>query len=178
MRLTIILMSVCMLAACPMTAKPKSAMTVDLYSDVGDKLGDAKLTENPDGVKIKLNVKGLTPGFHGLHIHEHAKCEGPHFESAGNHFNPKDKKHGLLNPKGPHVGDLKNIEADKDGKVNVEITADGTTLLEGDKKDSLTENGGTSLIITSKQDDGMTQVSGDSGERIVCGKIKEKGSDE
>lgn len=173
MRFIIVFISVMMMmGACQMTDKPKTNMSVAMYNTTGDKLGTAKLSEHPDGVNIDLDIKGLTPGFHGIHIHEKASCEQPDFISAGNHFNPKKKEHGLLHPKGSHLGDLKNIEADKNGKIAKEFIAKGTTLLQ-DKK-SLESIRGTSLIITSRADDGMTQVSGDSGDRMVCGEIKEK----
>lgn len=158
------------LSACSFTDKPETALTVPLHNTTGDKVGSAKLAENPDGVTIKLDVEGVTPGYHGIHIHEHAKCEQPYFVSSGNHLNPENKKHGLVHPDGAHLGDLKNVEANKDGKIKQEITAPDTSLLKG--KSSLTDNGGTSLIITSEADNGMTQISGDSGERLICGKIK------
>src|SRR5690625_448814 len=170
MRLTMIIMVVVLLTGCHWIDKPKSAKTIHMYNTTGDMVGTAKLTEDTDGVKIKLALKGLTPGFHGVHIHEIAKCEGPDFKSAGNHFNPKDKQHGLMNPDGAHLGDLPNVEADEDGKVDQEITADDVTLLKGNA--SLVEEDGTSLVVTSEADDGMSQISGDAGERIICGELK------
>lgn len=160
------------LTACQLTAQPKTARTIDMYNKDGDMVGTAKLSEDPDGVKIALKLEGLASGYHGFHVHEIATCTAPDFKSAGNHFNPKKKKHGLLNPEGPHVGDLPNVEADEGGKVDTEVTVKDATMLKGNN--SLTENGGTSLVITSEADDGMTQISGDSGERIICGEIKEE----
>src|SRR5699024_12268304 len=92
---------------------------------------------------IRLKLKGLTPGYHGLHLHEKAACKGPKFKQAGNHFNPDDKEHGLLYPKGPHVGDLKNIEADKHGDVDTKVIAEDSSLL--------TDNGNyvTADVVTS-----------------------------
>lgn len=167
----IIMSSILLLSACNLTAKPKTAIKVDMYNQTGDMVGTANLTEDPKGVKIKLKLEGLSPGFHGLHIHEVAKCEQPDFKSAGNHFNPENKKHGLLFPKGAHLGDLKNIEANSSGAVDIEVLAPDATLLEKGSK-SFTSSGGTSLIVTSEQDDGMTQISGNSGERLICGEIK------
>src|SRR5690625_4254663 len=94
-------------------------------------VGTAKLSEDPDGVVIELKLEGLTPGFHGVHIHEIAKGEGPDVKSAGNHFNPKDKQHGLMNSDGSHLGDLPNSEDDKNGNIDKEITARDVTLLKG-----------------------------------------------
>jgi|SRR5690625_2988599 len=170
MRFIRVIIVACLLTGCHWADKPQTAKTIDMYNQTGDMVGTAKLSEDPDGVSIKLKIKGVSPGFHGIHIHEIAKCEGPEFKSAGNHFNPLDKEHGLMNPDGAHLGDLPNVKADQDGKINNEITADGVTLLKGNT--SLTEKGGTSLIITRDPDDGMSQISGNSGERILCGEIK------
>ena len=135
----------------------------------GDKLGTATLTEDAEGVSIKLKLEGVEPGWHGIHVHEFAKCEPPDFASAGNHFNPEDSEHGLMNPEGPHLGDLPNVEADGDGKIDVELELPEATLLDG--KNSLTREDGTSLVLHDSPDDGYTQPSGDSGERIACGEI-------
>src|SRR5690625_6331752 len=112
MRLTMIIMVVVLLTGCHWIDKPKSAKTVDMYNTTGDMVGTAKLSEDPDGVVIELKLEGLTPGFHGVHIHEVAKCEGPDFKSAGNHFNPKDKKKGLLYRYGACLAGLLNINDD------------------------------------------------------------------
>lgn len=143
---------------------------VELYNIDGDSVGTATLTEQSGGVTIKLKAEGLSPGFHGVHVHEFPVCEGPIFKSAGNHWNPEGKEHGLLHPEGAHLGDLQNIEVDSDGSVDVELLLNSATLLEGKK--SLLKEGGTSLVITEGEDDGMSQPSGDSGARIVCGEIK------
>lgn len=148
---------------------------VEMYNDAADLVGTATLTEQTDGVNVKLELEGLTNGFHGVHVHEYPKCDGPDFKSAGNHFNPEGKLHGLMHPEGAHIGDMPNIEADEDGKVEAEIMIVDATMLEG-KKSLLKENG-TSLIITKEVDDGVSQPGGDSGERIICGEIK-PGDDE
>jgi len=171
MRIFMVIISICFLTACQLTAQPKTAKTIDMYNQEGDMVGTAKLQEAPEGVKAELKIEGLSPGYHGIHVHEIGECKHPDFKSAGNHFNPEQKEHGLLNPDGSHLGDLPNVEADYNGKVDKELTIQKATLLKG--KNSLTDSGGTSLVITSDADDGMTQISGDSGERIICGEIKE-----
>lgn|SRR5690625_438685 len=144
---------------------------IELYNVNADMVGTATFTEQPDGVNIKLKVEGLTPGFHGIHIHEFPKCEQPHFQSAGNHLNPERKEHGLMHPQGAHLGDLPNIEADSSGFVDEELMLAGATLLDG--KESILQNDGTSLIITEEKDDGVSQPAGDSGGRIICGVLTE-----
>ncbi|ASN07331.1 superoxide dismutase [Virgibacillus necropolis] len=143
-----------------------------MYNPSGDMVGTATLKEQPEGVSVKVKVEGLKPGLHGIHVHEFPKCEGPDFKSAGNHFNPEGKDHGAMHPKGPHLGDLPNVEADSSGVVDVELMLAGATMLEGKK--SLFKDQGKSLIIHSDMDDGVSQPSGDSGERLICGEIKLK----
>lgn len=163
----ILFISILILTACMM--KNESTLEVALFNSYGDEVGKAIFTEHPEGVEIDLEVEGLTPGFHGIHIHEKPLCEGPDFKSAGNHWNPENKEHGLLHPEGAHLGDLPNILADEMGKATYTLMVNGATLL--DKKHSLFEGEGTSIIIHEDLDDGMTQPSGGSGERVVCGVI-------
>ena len=165
-----VLLAVIILSGC-MLQEDDEQVNVKLFNRDGDQVGTAKFSERKAGVHLALEAEGLSPGFHGIHIHEKASCEAPTFQSAGNHFNPREKEHGLLHPDGAHAGDLKNIEIKDNGKVETEMEIADVTLRKG-KANSLTAKEGTALIITDEADDGMTQISGDSGERIVCGKIK------
>ncbi|MFC0523909.1 superoxide dismutase family protein [Pontibacillus salicampi] len=157
-----------LLAGC--NSQNRSAMEIEMYNVSSDALGTATISQGANGVDVKLSLTGLEPGYHGIHVHEFAKCEQPDFQSAGNHLNPDGKVHGLMNPEGAHLGDLPNIEADSSGKVEAELTLPEATLQDG--KTSLLRNNGTSLIITAGEDDGMSQPSGNGGERIACGKIQ------
>ncbi|MEK6447277.1 superoxide dismutase family protein [Priestia aryabhattai] len=143
---------------------------VDLTNTSGEKVGEATLTEAKNGVQIKLNAQGLSPGRHGFHIHEIGKCEVPDFKTAGAHFNPFKREHGFKNTKGPHAGDLPNLEVAPNGKVDTEIFASLVTLQEG-KPNSLMDMDGSALVIHDKVDDYTTDPSGNSGDRIVCGVI-------
>ncbi|SDQ29189.1 superoxide dismutase, Cu-Zn family [Virgibacillus subterraneus] len=155
------------LASCQ--SNEETVRTVDMYNASGDMIGTAKLLERPEGVQVKLKLEGLAPGYHGIHVHEYPKCEGPEFISAGNHLNPDGKEHGLMHPEGSHLGDLPNIEADSGGLVKAELMLAGATIMEGKK--SILKGEGTSLIIHEGQDDGVSQPGGNSGARIACGKI-------
>lgn len=125
------------------------------------------------GVNISLRVSKLPPGMHALHIHGVGQCEPPDFKSAGPHFNPHGKKHGIKNPEGAHLGDLPNIAVGADGTATVEVFAKGVIPL-GEGTNSLFHPGGTSLVIHAKPDDEMTDPSGTAGDRIACGVITQQ----
>jgi Cu-Zn family superoxide dismutase len=156
-----------LLGGCADTRPTK--IDIELKNPDGDSHGTATLTEKADGLQVTLALAGLEPGPHAIHFHEKGECEGPDFELAGGHYNPEDKDHGLLNPDGPHTGDLPNIIAEPDGTVVTEFMANGVTLKEG--KTTLFPKEGTALIIHEKADDGMSQPAGDAGKRIACGVI-------
>lgn len=136
----------------------------------GVPVGIASFSEGDDGVEILVHVSGLPPGGHGLHIHEKGACVAPDFKWAGGHFNPYGREHGLKNPKGPHAGDLPNLQVRQDGTGSGVFLAPTVTL--GDGKNSLFRTDGTALVIHSGRDDHLSQPSGKSGKRIACGVIK------
>ena len=149
---------------------PAKAITVKLSDATGKSVGTAKLSPDPAGVKITLAVKGLTPGEHAIHVHETGKCDAPDFKSAGGHFNPEHKKHGLESPDGPHAGDMPNFTVDAKGSSTATITAPGIKLDDGDH--SVFTGGGTALVFHAKADDLKTDPAGAAGDRVACGLIK------
>lgn len=147
-----------------------STAHADIVNDKGEKIGSATLRQSKSGVKINVEVSQLPPGVHAIHIHSAGQCQPPDFKSAGPHFNPDAKQHGMKNPAGSHAGDLPNFTVGSDGKAKISMLAKSVTL--GDGPDSLFGPAGTSLVIHAGPDDYITDPAGDSGARIACGVIQ------
>jgi Cu-Zn family superoxide dismutase len=150
-------------------ASPASRATAELKDKDGKTVGKALFRERSDGVVVRLEVKGLTPGLHAVHVHAVGKCEGPGFTTAGGHFNPTGKKHGLKSPDGAHAGDLPNMLVSKDGSGRFEAKTDAITLKAGSA--SVFDRDGSALIIHAGVDDNMTDPTGNAGDRAACGLI-------
>lgn len=164
--------AVIMFATASGAAEKNKAATAQLKDASGKVVGTATFKEKKDGVEVKVDVSGLQPGKHGIHLHEKGKCDPPDFKSAGEHFNPSMKHHGTKNPQGKHAGDLPNLEVKNDGTAKMTATAEGATLGKG--ASSLLKEGGTALVIHADPDDEKTDPTGKSGTRIACGVVTMK----
>jgi len=141
----LILLTGCSLAA------PGSRATAELKDKDGKIVGQAFFRERSAGVLVRLDVKGLTPGLHAVHVHSIGKCEAPGFTTAAGHFNPAGTKHGLNSPAGAHAGDLPNMLVAKDGSGRFEVRTDAITLKTGAA--SVFDSDGSALIIHAGVDD-------------------------
>ncbi|MGC5326836.1 superoxide dismutase family protein [Brevibacillus sp. SYSU BS000544] len=147
---------------------PISTLTAKLYNANGQNIGAVTLSNTDTGVKLQVSASHLSPGKHGIHIHQKAFTDFD-FSTAGEHFNPYGKNHGLKNPEGPHLGDMPNLEVNQDGTANAELLIEGANLIKGDKNSLL----GKSVIIHAKEDDQITDPAGNSGDRVAGANIPE-----
>lgn len=141
----------------------------DLKNAKGEVVGMAALWADEGGVRFFADVRGISPGKHGIHLHAVGKCEPPEFTTAGAHFNPEGKKHGLRNPEGPHAGDLPNLDVAPDGTGQLHYVARRVTL--GAGAASLFDADGTAVVVHANADDEFTDPTGNSGGRVACGVI-------
>ncbi len=156
----------CLVGTISLSAQMKH---VDLKDAKGNSVGMAMVSPaKGGGVNVELDVKGLPAGEHAVHFHAVPKCEPP-FTSAGSHFNPANKKHGMQNPEGPHAGDMPNFTVAADGTAKTTVTNKNVSMADG--ANSLYTNGGTALVIHAAADDMKTDPAGNAGDRIACGTI-------
>jgi len=163
-----------LMAACGAMAgadRARKTATADIKDGKGQNVGVAKFQATQSGVVMSVKVMNLSPGVHAIHIHEAGKCDAPDFKTAGGHFNPASRKHGMQNPEGHHAGDLPNLTVDSKGKGTFKTTDQDVTLA-GDGPTSLFRAGGTSVVIHEKADDMKTDPAGNAGARIACGVIQ------
>jgi Cu-Zn family superoxide dismutase len=151
---------------------PSQAQTANaaLQTAEGKDAGSVTLTQTPHGVLLALTVKGVPAGEHAFHIHEVGKCEAP-FTSAGGHFNPDHRKHGVMAADGFHAGDMPNLFIPASGELKAEVVNTAVTLEKG-KPNSLFDADGSAIIIHAGRDDYKTDPTGDAGGRIVCGVVQ------
>jgi Cu-Zn family superoxide dismutase len=159
-----------LLAVSPATAATKAKATADMIGLNGKSLGQASFTQTNHGVLIELDLHGLPPGPHAVHIHTSGNCDPRlRFTSAGPHFTLEPRNHGFMSKGGPHSGDLPNQFAAADGTLHASVMTNSFTLGDGEK--TIFDRDGAAIVLHAKADDYMSQPSGNSGDRIACGVI-------
>lgn len=141
-----------------------------LVNAEGTRVGRAVLTQGPTGLLIRIEATGMSPGWHGIHLHQTAECEGA-FTSAGGHIHGGEggKPHGLLNPAGPDDGDLPNVHADATGRVMAEVFTPRARISATGPGAWLWDADGSAIVIHAGADDHTTQPIGGAGARVACG---------
>ncbi|MFN3931797.1 MAG: superoxide dismutase family protein [Brevundimonas sp.] len=141
-----------------------------LINASGANIGRAVLTQGSTGLVIRIEADGLTPGWHGVHIHATGECAAP-FTSAGGHINHAEPKapHGLLNAQGPDDGDLPNIHADAQGRIRAEVFTTRARIAATGPGQWLWDADGSALVIHANVDDHRSQPIGGAGDRVACG---------
>ena len=137
-----------------------------LVNSAGQSVGTVRAWQTAGGVSFRISASGLPHGLHGVHVHAVGRCDPPDFKSAGAHWNPVGRQHGMNNPAGPHAGDLPNVEVAANGVLTATLTlpnASMTSLLDAD---------GAALVVHASADDYKTDPSGNSGARIACAVIQ------
>jgi Cu-Zn family superoxide dismutase len=156
-------------ATCHVSAQGKSCDGTEHDTGVH---GDVTFEQtSADSTTITWNIKGLTPGDHGFHIHEKADFSNGCM-SAGPHYNPHGKNHGGPEDEDRHVGDMGNVTAGADGvatgsltdrliKLDGEFTVIGRSVMVHADPDDLGKGGFEDSLTT-----------GHAGARLACGEIK------
>lgn len=158
----------------PVQSNRVAAATAIISNAAGEERGAADIWQDRDNVvHVDVQVNGMPPGPHGIHFHAVGVCGasgGTPFASAGAHYNPLGRQHGLDNPAGPHSGDAPNFTVSSDGTGRATFTTDRISLTEGST--SLFDSDGSAIVIHAAADDQISQPAGNSGARIACGVVK------
>jgi superoxide dismutase, Cu-Zn family len=161
--------------AFPLSAYAADSVTGTIMGSDGADHGTVQVTAAPRGVILRIQAKGLAPGWHGTHFHEKGDCTPPKFASAGAHVHATmPMVHGLLNDKANDAGDLPNIYVNADGTATVELYSTMVSLKPDDsaRVPLLRTADGASLVIHANPDDYLTQPIGGSGDRVACAVLR------
>jgi superoxide dismutase, Cu-Zn family len=149
------------------TANVLGAAHAQIRTAGGRTVGSALIPIRSQVIVVQVAARGLRPGRYAVHLHAVGRCDGPSFDSAGPHWNPTGRRHGRLNPRGHHLGDLPNLAIGADGTGRIEFTIPGTGAWDG--AHPLFDADGAAIVIHAAPDDDRTDPSGNSGGRIACG---------
>lgn len=161
-----------MVAAC-VTDEPQGGAPMPLVNSAGATIGTVRAWQTAGGVTLHIEATGLLHGVHGIHVHAVGRCDPPDFASAGPHWNPAGRKHGINNPAGPHAGDIPNVEVAANGVLATTVTLPNASLFAPPGiLGALLDDDGAALVLHAAADDYVTDPSGNSGGRIACAVIR------
>lgn len=104
---------------------PPRAASAQLQDAAGNAVGTVILTEQNSKVLVVARLNGLTPGFHGFHVHTTGSCESNAdgmFMAAGGHLNLNGTDHPN------HAGDLPALLVNDDGTAFLSFETDRFTM--------------------------------------------------
>lgn len=161
------------LAAGCMASFPAFSQTAkaSLKDTTGKDVGQVQLVQTPHGVLLRMSLKNVPAGERAFHIHSVGKCEPP-FATAGDHFNPAARKHGMSAVEGLHAGDMPNLHIPASGELVIEIANPAITLAKS-QPNSVFDADGSAIVIHAGPDDYKSDPAGNAGDRIACGVIVE-----
>lgn len=165
MRTWILVALAASVAACA-TVEPTGGTPMPLINSAGQQIGIVRAWQTAGGVSFHIEARGLPHGVHGIHVHPIGRCDPPDFSTAGSHWNPTGREHGLNNPKGPHAGDMPNVEVSANGVLSQTVVLPNATMAQ------LLDQDGASIMIHAAADDYISQPSGNSGAKIACAVIQ------
>jgi superoxide dismutase, Cu-Zn family len=160
-------------AAAALALSGPAAAADSLSAPLTGAQGTVTATAAPNGVLLRVEARGLTPGWHGIHFHEKGTCGDAGFKASGAHVHDATPAvHGLLNPQATDKGDLPNIYAGADGRATAEVFSPLVRLRGGGAGLTLADVDGSAVIIHANADDHTTQPIGGAGDRVACAVLK------
>lgn len=144
----------------------------DILNNKGKSIGQASYKQGTEGVVMRIKVKGLKPGAHGMRFYDIGNCDD--YDKNADQVTNHDKAHGYFNADGPHEANLPNLIVAADGSAHVELYTDLVSLSGQNWKPQLLDEDGSALVIHEDEDDQYTQPAGNAGKKIACGVILPK----
>lgn len=146
--------------------EPRGGAAMPLIGASGQTIGTVRAWQTAGGVSFRIDARGLPHGVHGIHVHPLGRCDPPDFSTAGTHWNPSGREHGMNNPKGPHDGDMPNVTVAANGVLQETVVLPKATM------GQLLDADGSSIMIHAGPDDYVSQPAGNSGAKIACAVIR------